>query len=258
MEMNKLAVWPDRKHVCRLIPNARASWVRGGTISDFYGSLLIKLPVKAQELLNNAPSFNLYIRDYSRLDFHWLPQISVETNLVELQDGIYDFRIGQLSSSSDWGLTSCASNWLNHSFNNLPWPFTSLAIVDRVVSSLDRSTSRSENFILKFAYLFHCKKQNDRVIYLHGMPGVGKSALLEQILKLVVGPNMVTLNNTKGPFQFDNITEADILVLNEYLSGRSNTQAILSLSEGAPFIADRKYVPSKVVNAREGSKKHLV
>ena len=81
-------------------------------ISDFYAKLVKSLPVKGQELLNNSRSFNLYIRNYSKLLFHWPPEITVSTHLVELKDRIYDFRIGELSLVDNWGLTSCGSHWL--------------------------------------------------------------------------------------------------------------------------------------------------
>lgn len=59
--------------------------------------------------------------------------------------------------------------------------------------------------------LIHCKKQKDKVIYLHGMTPVGQSALFNKILKLVAGNNMVLLSNKVGNFQFDTINDATIL-----------------------------------------------
>lgn len=59
--------------------------------------------------------------------------------------------------------------------------------------------------------LIHCKKQNHKVIYLHGMTTVGKSALFNKILKLVAGNNMVLLSNKVGNFKFDTINDATIL-----------------------------------------------
>jgi hypothetical protein len=258
LELNNRAIWTDRTQVCKLISGAKASWMPEVLLSDFYTSLIKSFPVKGQELLNNSRSFNLYIRDYSKLDFNWLPRITVATHLVELSDGIYDFRIGELSSVDNWGLTSCASYWLTLSFNNLPWPQTCLDIADRVVTSSYPFAPRSENFVFRFADLFHCKKQNDKVIYLHGLPGVGKSALIEQILKLVAGSNLVVLSNKKDQFQYDNITEGDILFQNEFVYDKADIESTLSLAEGAPLVVNRKYRASKTVNLEEGSKKHLV
>jgi chromosomal replication initiation ATPase DnaA len=36
---------------------------------------------------------------------------------------------------------------------------------------------------LKFAKLFYDKKQNDKVIYLYGLSGLGRSALVKAILR---------------------------------------------------------------------------
>ena len=258
LELNNLAIWPDRAQVCKFIPGAQASWTPEVSLSVFYIRLMKSLPLKGQELLNNSRSFNLYIRNYSKLDYNWLPRITVSTNLVELKDGIYDFVIGELSEVSNWGLTSCGSNWLDKSFNTLDWPKTCLAITDRIVTSSFPYISRSEDFILKFADLFHVKKQNDKVLYLHGLPGVGKSALLEQILKLVTGCNFVVLSNSKSEFRYDNLLESDIFFYNEFIYEKVCLQSTLALAEGAPLVINRKYLCSTTINTVEGKKKHLV
>lgn len=258
LELNNRAIWPDRAQVCKLIPGAQASWTPEVSLSMFYTRLMKSLPLKGQELLNNSRSFNLYIRNYSKLDFDWLPKITVETYLVELSDGIYDFRLGELLPADNLGLTSCASYWSYHSFNNLPWPKVCLDIADRVVTSSFPYANRSENFVLKFADLFHCKKQNDKVIYLHGLPGVGKSALIEQILKLVVGCNFAILSNKKTPFQYDNVVDSNILFFNEFESAKASLNSTLSLAEGAPLVINRKFLPSTTINMGEDEKKHLV
>lgn len=78
-------------------------------------------------------AFNLYTRDYKKLNFNWLPQVTIRGYLVELFDGIYDLRNGQFTPHSeiDLGLVSCSSFWPKTSFQQLPWPEQCLKILNR-------------------------------------------------------------------------------------------------------------------------------
>lgn len=83
-------------------------------LSELYTFILKQYPTKTQELLLQSRAFNLYVRDYKKLNFNWLPQISIARYLIELGDGIYNLNSGVFTPHSkiadlDLDLVSCST-----------------------------------------------------------------------------------------------------------------------------------------------------
>jgi hypothetical protein len=133
----KLAIWPGKTHLAKLKLRAKATWEEDLQLSHLYTIILQKVPIKAQELLINSRPFNLYLRDYQKLDFNWLPQVTILSYLIELSDGIYNLRTGTFTphshtTDSQVGLVSCSTFWPDLTFQNLHWPDTFLKIMARL------------------------------------------------------------------------------------------------------------------------------
>lgn len=119
------AIWPGKTYICRLQEGARATWEEYLALSELYTLIIKQFPIKTQELLINSRPFNLYVRDYQKLDFNWLPQVTIAEHLVELRDGIFDLRTGEFKphfEDTNLGLISCSTFWPQFTFQNLPWP----------------------------------------------------------------------------------------------------------------------------------------
>lgn len=258
LESRNWAIWEDKLHVCQRIPGSIGTWEQGPALSELYSLMLREFPIKAQELLINSRSFNMFLKDYSKLNLKWLPQVNVDSRLIELKDGVYNFKLGEMFNHGDWGLTSCASYWLNNSFNDLVWPKVSLSLIDNITHSALDETSKSNEFVLKFAEMFHDKEQNDKVIYLHGLPGSGKSALMEAVLRQVFKDKVGIIGNYKNQFQFALIKNKDIVILNEFNPSKVNYEDLLLLTEGNQLVLSRKYELDTVVNKPSDRKKHIV
>lgn len=114
---------------------ARATWEEYLALSELYTLIIKQFPIKTQELLINSRPFNLYVRDYQKLDFNWLPQVTIAEHLVELRDGIYNLRTGEfkpLFEDTNLGLISCSTFWPQFTFQNLPWPSPFIDILSRL------------------------------------------------------------------------------------------------------------------------------
>jgi hypothetical protein len=119
-----LAIWPDKTHICKLKIGAKATWEEVMELSELYTLIIKQYPIKTQELLMQCRAFNFYTRDYKKVNFNWLPQITIPAYLIEVLDRIYNLRTGEFKpySDIDLGLVSCSSFWPNTTFQNLPWP----------------------------------------------------------------------------------------------------------------------------------------
>ena len=116
-----LAIWPGKTHLCKLRFGAKATWQEFISLSQLYTLILEKFPIKTQELLMQSRAFNLYTRDYNKLNFNWLPQVIVSTYLFEFGDGIYNLRTGEFKPHSEikLGLVSCSTFWPEIRFQDL-------------------------------------------------------------------------------------------------------------------------------------------
>ena len=116
-----LAIWPDKTHVRRLKVGAKATWEECMELSKLYTFIIKQYPIKTQELLMQSRAFNFYTRDYKKLDFNWLPQITIPGYLLELFDGIYNLRTGKFTPHSDninMDLVSCSNFWPELTFED--------------------------------------------------------------------------------------------------------------------------------------------
>ena len=60
----------------------------------------------------------------------------IDSNLIELKDGIYSFSNGECIPHCEWARSlciSCVNFWPNFSFTSLSWPETGLSIVKRLI-----------------------------------------------------------------------------------------------------------------------------
>lgn len=106
--------------MCRLVSGARATWQKQQKLSDLYVLLMEEFPTM-QNLFLSSHAFTTYVKEYKKLNWNYLPQVTVDYRLIELKDGVYNFADGELdpSSSEKWKYTSCASTWMNHIFHEL-------------------------------------------------------------------------------------------------------------------------------------------
>lgn len=231
-----LAIWPGKTHLCQLRPGAKATWQECVELSELYTMIIKRVPIKTQELLMQSRAFNLYTREYHRLNFNWLPQVTIAGHLIELSDGIYNLRTGKFTSHDyiDLGLVSCSTFLPDITFQGLPWPEPCIEIMTRlkfqkeIIPYREKHKTITENkidyFVFKeyailFSNLFHLKKQNDRVIFLQGYPGVGKYILIEQVLRSVIQNHSIgIISNTKGEYQFTPLKNKLIGIANEFSS----------------------------------------
>lgn len=258
LEKNQLAIWPGQTSLGQLIPGTQASWRKWVSLSDLYTTIINFLPPIGKDVFFNMKAIHMYCREYQKLNFNYLPQLSIKSNLIELKDGIYDFQLGKISSVKEWGLTSCASSWLTYEFNNLVWPEHCLSVVERFFHDANFTLSSSEFFICKFAQLFHQKEINDTVMYVQGMPGTGKSALIQAVLKEVLGPLVVDIDNHKSAFQYSNAIHAEILLFNEFNISNYHYESLLTLMEGGEFEVNIKNVSSKLINTSDANRKKAI
>ena len=117
-----LAIWPDKTHVRRLKVGAKATWEECMELSKLYTFIIKQYPIKTQELLMQSRAFNFYTRDYKKLDFNWLPQITIPGYLLELFDGIYNLRTRKFTPHSDninMDLVGCSNFWPELTFEGL-------------------------------------------------------------------------------------------------------------------------------------------
>ena len=118
----KLAISPGKTHLSQLQVGAKATWQDFIELSELYTLIIQKFPIKTQELLMASRPFYLYTRDYNKLNFNLLPQITIPPYLIELRNGIYNFRTGKFTKHSENTLTliSCSSFWPEITFPDLP------------------------------------------------------------------------------------------------------------------------------------------
>lgn len=68
-----LVIWPNKTHLCKLKPGSKATWEEFIELSELYTLIVKQYPIKTQELFMQSRAFNLYTRDYKKLNFNWLP-----------------------------------------------------------------------------------------------------------------------------------------------------------------------------------------
>ena len=129
----RLSLWPDKIHTCRLISNSLYTYERYKPLSEIYSFVLEFFPIEVQELLIQPEACKLYMLDYAKYNLNYLPVITLNSNLIELGDGVFNFRTGVHTLHSEWtnsSSISCVSFWPHISFDSLPWPETCISIVN--------------------------------------------------------------------------------------------------------------------------------
>ena len=260
----KIHLWPDKVHLCKLIPYSSYTYEPYKLLSEIYAFFLNCYPTKTQELLTKPQALHLFMKEYSNDNENFLPVIPINYQLIELEDGIYDFSNGAHTPHCEWtgsSYISCVSFWLNHSFARLPWPSTPFSIVERIVETKGtlpnprkpQSIPINARFLIHFGSLFHRKKRNDRSIYLWGLAGSGKSSLIEEILQLVLGPKIGFLSSHVNRFQLSVLENKSHALLREFKEANLAEEEGRLLIEGAPVQAEKKNQTPFYLNADSNS-----
>ena len=272
-----IAIWPDKIHLCKLKQGAKATWEEFMELSELYTFIIKQFPIKTQELLMQSRAFNIYTRDYKKLNFSFLPQVTIAGYLVELLDGIYNLRTTDLTphSDTDLGLVSCSSFWPNTTFQDLPWPKQCFDIISRLrfvkepnvyyergkIFQIEMKTDYSAviEFAFSFSNIFRPKQQNDRVLFLEGPPGAGKLVIIELILRSVLHNSSIGIfSNVKNEYQFTQLKNKIVGIANEFSPEYINLPDLKLLLEGAPMNISEKFMPIVQINTPGTPLLHMI
>jgi hypothetical protein len=90
--------------------------------------------------------------------------------------------------------------------------------------------------------------KEDKALYVEGVSNSGKTRLLADVVRAIVGPENVGLLGSSESFPLETATAKQTLVLDEYRYRPSQRDILLRMLDGTPLPLDRKYQAQRIVS----------
>ena len=190
-----------------------------------------------------------------------LPMVQLNYHLVEFRNGIYNKRIGQFLDYSKYkenelsGLQFNCYLYFDRYFKSSSRmiPHTWL----KLLRPQFQSDSELDEFCARFAVLFHGDsiqekalepQKQDKALYVEGVSNSGKTRLLADVVRAIVGPENTGLLGSSEQFPLETARDKQALVLDEYRFRPSQRDILLRLLDGTPLPLDKKHQAQQIVS----------
>lgn len=190
-----------------------------------------------------------------------LPTIQLNYHLVEFRNGIYHKRLGQFLHFEHYPPGSLDGFDFNcYLYFNRYFDSYTRMIPHRWLKLLRpqfQSDQELDDFCARFAVLFHGDSiqqkvleldKGDKALYVEGVSNSGKTRLLADVVRAIVGPENVGLLGSSENFPLETATAKQTLVLDEYRYRPSQRDILLRMLDGTPLPLDRKHQAQKIVS----------
>lgn len=205
------------------------------------------------------------IRRFRDDDSMLLHRIELNYHLIEFRNGIYNKRIDQFLRYD---------HYEPDAFDNVP--FNCYLYFDRYHEGHTRMLPRRwlaalrqqfdseellQEFCCYFAVLFHGDSiqqkffempKKDRAIYVEGVSNSGKTRLLAEVVRAIVGPENVGMLGSSQNFPLETVGQnSQALILDEFRYQPSQRDLLLRLFDGTPLPLDQKHKAQRIVSIVE-------
>lgn len=252
METRGLKILPGTNEVWALAPNAKYTYQSAGlSLSDTYGLLWSRYEEFSAALSVLQKGASWVLKQLDALDLKLFPEVKVNTRLIEFQDIIFDFQSSQVLPKEQfiarYGHASCLK-YCDCFFDDLAKPKELLSALHKTI----RPNSDFPVFLAYFGSLFRNPSIFQKALYVLGAPGTSKRSLTYRVLTHVFGEAYIgQVESVKSTFQFADIINKEIVVVNDFDPEESNLAMLQQLLDGSKVLIQRKNKDAVKVECRK-------
>lgn len=240
MKMGDLRIKPGSRELFKRQLGAKYTWTPTKvTLNGAYSALWKQIPGINDRLLNSS---SWVLKKLEDLQLDILPQVHLDAQQVELQNGVYDFKTGtfvEFYMSRSGGNTSCCSYWPNEVFTDLTFPMYILKHLKRTIPY-----RKVYEYLEALGSVFHDQSVPARPCsYIHGLTGTAKTTLTDLLLAMIFSEHLIgRIAPYTSRFQLTDLLGVWVAILNDFsISTSYNHQSMTNLLEGNQVIIDQKY-----------------
>ena len=178
------------------------------------------------------------LKFFTGLGRHVLPQYRPNSDLIELQNAVYQISTGNFLRFEEIPDNNHCSTFFNitsqQMITTLPTRWLS------ILSNSDIVNERLEQFKLAYGRLFHQKKLKERNLTLVGPSQCGKSTLLDPLNAIIGTENIGRVSQGKN-FSWERIVNKKVILLEEFKPQNVCREVLLIVLEGRVINVEVKF-----------------